>query len=244
MMSDKIRKALSMLDFKALRFRIGACPMHGASLFVNLNNTMIGVRCCLCGAAPIATSIAKVLQDRVPGFMKKRHFELSSRGPFFEFLKKNVQLLTYSEYLDGVSPGSCRNGVQCQDVQNLTLDDSVFEVVTCTEVFEHVPDDLAGFSEIFRVLRGGGVFIFTVPLSTVNNTIERVSVNDNELVYLLKPTYHDDSIRGAGKVLVYRDYGLDIQYRLKSVGFKDVEIIAVPDSANFGFNREVIVAYK
>ena len=243
-MSNKISKALAMLDFRYLRFRVGVCPMHGASLFVNLNNTMLGIRCCLCGAAPIATSIVKVLQDRVPDFKKKVHFELSSRGPFFEFLNKNVQMLTYSEYLDGVSPGSYKNGVQCQDVQNLTLDNSSFDIVTCTEVFEHVPNDIAGFSEVLRVLRTGGTFIFTVPLFPAESTIERVVLKDNKLEYLLEPTYHDDSIRGAGKVLVFRDYGMDIQNRLEDVGFKDVEIINVPDSGGFGFNREVVVAYK
>ena len=211
---------------------------------MNLNNTMIGIRCCLCGAAPIATSIAKILQDRVPNFKEKVHFELSSRGPFFEFLNKNVQILTYSEYLDGVSPGSYENGVQCQDVQNLTLDDLSFDVVTCTEVFEHVPDDVAGYSEVFRVLRAGGVFIFTVPLFPTEDTIERVVLDGAKLEYLLEPTYHDDSIRGAGKVLVFRDYGRDIQNRLEGVGFNNVEIITVPDSGGFGFHREVIVAYK
>lgn len=243
-MLDKIRKALTMLDFRYLRFKVSDCPMHGVSLFVNLNNTMLGIRCCLCGAAPIATSIAKILQERVPDFRKKNHFELSSRGPFFQFLKKNIQMLTYSEYLDGVVPGSYKNGVQCQDVQKLTLENSIFDIVTCTEVFEHVPNDIAGFSEVFRVLHAGGVFIFTVPLRPVENTVERVVLNDNKLEYLMEPTYHDDSIRGSGKVLVFRDYGMDIKNRLEDVGFKDVEIVNVPDSGGFGFSREVVVAYK
>lgn len=243
-MLNKISKAFAMLDFRYLRFRIGACPIHGASLFVSLNNTMLGVRCCLCGAAPIATSIATVLQDRVPDFKKKVHFELSSRGPFFKFLNNNVQMLTYSEYMDGVTPGSYKNGVQCQDVQNLTLDSSSFDIVTCTEVFEHVPNDIAGFSEVFRVLSDDGIFIFTVPLFPAESTIERVMLKDGKLEYLLEPTYHDDSIRGSGKVLVFRDYGMDIKNRLEGVGFKSVEIINVPDSGGFGFNREVVVAYK
>ena len=244
MIRSKMKKAFSMLDFKHLSFKLGSCPLHGKSLFVNLNNSMIGVRCCICGAAPIATSIAEVLKKRVPNYEEKKHYELSSRGPFFEFLKKTVDDLTYSEYLDGVGPGSIKDGVQCQDIQSLTFDDSSFDVVSSTEVFEHVPDDMSGFLEVFRVLRSGGVFIFTVPLFPVENTVTRAVLENDEIKYLLEPAYHDDSIRGAGKVLVFRDYGLDVLERLKNAGFKDVELVNVQDSGGFGFNREVIVARK
>ena len=52
----------------------------------------------------------------------------------------------------------------CQDVQHLTFDDAEFDICTSTEVFEHVPDDIKGFKEIYRVLKDDGVFIFTVPI--------------------------------------------------------------------------------
>ena len=58
------------------------------------------------------------------------------------------------------------------------------------------------------------------------------------------PEYHDDSIRGIGKVLVFRDYGRDIVEKLLSVGFSDVDIIEEFDSAGFGYRKDVIVARK
>ena len=241
---NKLLKAFSVINFKHLAFSLKPCPLHGSSVFVKLDESMLGVRCCICGAAPIATSIATVLHDQVPDYKMNAHYELSSRGPFFEFLKKNVIDLTFSEFLDDVTPGDCRNGVQCQDIQNLTYNDTSFDVVTCTEVFEHVPDDASGFAEVFRVLRSGGVFIFTVPLFPAEGTVTRAVLENDGIKYLLAPAYHDDSIRGAGKVLVFRDYGLDIQERLVSAGFEDVEIVNVPDSGGFGFIREVVVAHK
>lgn len=241
---NKLLKALSIIDFKNLAFSLKQCPLHGPSVFVRLNESMLGVRCCVCGAAPIATTITTVLQARVPDFKKKTHYEMASRGPFFEFLKKNVEVLTCSEFLDDVGPGDYRDGIQCQDVQSLTYKDSSFDVVTCTEVFEHVPNDAAGFAEVFRVLRPLGIFIFTVPLFSATDTVARAIMENGKVQYLKKPEYHDDSIRGVGKVLVYRDYGFDIQQRLEDVGFKDVEVINVADSGGFGFTREVIVAYK
>jgi len=240
----KYLKVFSTLKIPQLKFSFKDCPLHGKSVFVRLNNSMLGVRCCVCGGAPIATSIAIVLQDQVSDYKNKTHYELSSRGAFFEFLKKNVINLTFSEYLDDVKPGEYSNGIQCQDIQKLTFDDSLFDVVTSTEVFEHVPDDASGFAEVFRVLRSGGVFIFTVPLFHEECTVTRAVLEHDKIKYLLEPTYHDDSIRGAGKVLVFRDYGMDIRERLTNAGFRDVEIVNVPDSGGFGFNREVIVARK
>jgi SAM-dependent methyltransferase len=188
--------------------------------------------------------MANVLVEKIPDFVDKRIYELSARGAFFEFLHKNVKNLVFSEYMDDAKPGSYINGILCQDVQKLTFDDCVFDICTSTEVFEHVPDDERGFKEVFRVLKDGGVFIFTVPLLNTDKTVTRVKINDGELDYLLEPEYHDDSIRGVGKVLVFRDYGHDIVDRLLSAGFSDVEIIEQLDSAGFGYKKEVIVAHK
>lgn len=240
----KLKKAVDILDLKFLKFKISKCPLHGNSAFVRLNDSMLGVRCVLCGAAPIATSIAKVLKSHVPDFKKKKIYELSARGAFFEFLTKSSDNVVFSEYMDDVKPGDSVNGVLCQDVQHLTFESGKFDICTSTEVFEHVPDDIKGFKEIFRVLRGNGIFVFTVPLRDVDKTVDRVLIENGKMVYLLEPEYHDDSIRGVGKVLVFRDYGRDIVEKLLGVGFSNVEIIEEFDSAGFGYRKDVIVARK
>ena len=240
----KIKKAIEILDFRFLRFKISKCPLHGKSVFVRLNNSMLGVRCVLCGAAPIATSIANVLVKYEPDYKKKSIYELSAQGAFFGFLDKNSVNVVFSEYMDDVKPGDSINGVLCQDVQSLTFDNAVFDICTSTEVFEHVPDDIKGFREICRVLKDNGVFIFTVPLHDVGKTVNRALIEEGKIVYLLDPEYHDDSIRGVGKVLVFRDYGHDIVDKLLNVGFSDVDIIEESDSAGFGYRKDVIVARK
>lgn len=240
----KLCKAIDVLKIKHLKFIIAKCPLHGNSVFVRLNNSMLGVRCLLCGAAPIATSIANVLVRYEPDYKTKKIYELSSRGAFFEFLKKNVKNLVFSEYLDDVTPGDSKSGVLCQDVQRLTFSDAAFDICTSTEVFEHVPDDISGFKEIHRVLKDDGVFIFTVPLHDAERTVTRALMQDGEIVHLLEPEYHDDSIRGAGKVLVYRDYGHDIVDTLLRIGFSNVDIVEEFDSAGLGFKKDVIVARK
>lgn len=240
----RIKKVINILDFRYLKFKISKCPLHGKSVFVRLNDSMLGVRCVICGAAPIATSIARVLIKYAPDFKDKKMYELSTRGAYYNFLNKTVNNIEFSEYMDDVALGDSKNGVMCQDVQHLTFDDDQFDICTCTEVFEHVPDDEKGFEEIYRVLKDGGVFIFTVPLHAVEKTVIRVSIENGEIVHILEPEYHDDSIRGVGKVLVFRDYGYDVVDKLLAAGFSGVDIVEEFDSGGFGYSKNVIVAHK
>jgi 2-polyprenyl-3-methyl-5-hydroxy-6-metoxy-1,4-benzoquinol methylase len=46
------------------------------------------------------------------------------------------------------------------DAMNLDFSDDEFDVVICTQIYEHVPDAQAMISEIFRVLRPGGICYF------------------------------------------------------------------------------------
>jgi SAM-dependent methyltransferase len=115
--------------------------------------------------------------------------------------------------------------------------------VTSTEVFEHVPDDRLGFQEVYRVLRAGGRFVLTVPISDQDATVERARVRDGEIVHLLPPEYHGDRIRGLRHVLAFRNYGRDICSRLRSAGFTaEINTITLP---SYGINgASVIVCRK
>jgi len=144
-------------------------------------------------------------------------FELSSRGALCRYLLRTFARVTLSELWDDVAPGEFRNGVQCQDVQQLTYPDASFDLVTSTEVFEHVPDDRRAFAEVYRVLRPGGRLVFTVPLMDAGPTLERAEIRYGRIVHLVTPEYHGDRLRG--RVLAFRTYGPDILDRLRAAGF-------------------------
>jgi SAM-dependent methyltransferase len=170
-------------------------------------------------------------------------YELSSRGALLRWLRRRFADVVVSEFFDDVPRGAFRDGVQCQDVQRLTYPDDSFDVVTSTEVFEHVPDDHRAFREIHRVLRPGGVLVFTVPLSSSPRTLERAECRDGVIVHLVEPEYHSDRLRGRRAVLAFRTYGTDIVARLGVAGF-EAHIETLNDAAHGIAGAPVIIAHR
>jgi SAM-dependent methyltransferase len=191
-------------------------------------------------------SLAKVVRSRIPNLQNARVHELSSRGPFVAYLRRHAGTLSLSEYFDGVGPGEEVEGVRCEDVERLTFEDGKFDLITSTDVFEHVAKDSRGFSEVLRVLGQGGQFIFTVPIRLDRaHTVERaVRGADGVIAHLLPPEYHGDRLRGSSAVLSFRDYALDLEAKLILAGFVSANIV-VPDVTQYwGCGRAVIVANR
>ena len=241
-LGHRLRTALSLLKPRALALRPFDCPVCGPSLLLRLAAEPIGVRCVRCAGSAITLALVAVLKSVRPGFRAEAVYELSARGPLYEFLRREVPRLTASEYFEDTPPGASRGGVLCQDIRRLTFADRSFDVCTSTEVFEHVADDRAGFREIRRVLREGGVMVFTVPLSSSPTTVERAFEKDGRVEHLLPPQYHGDRIRGRGGVLVFRDYGTDITGRLRAQGFADAVIDRRYEKAFLGQGCGVVIA--
>ena len=168
--------------------------------------------------------------------------ELSSRGPLVEFLSKHAKKASFSEYRPDVEYGETFDGVRSEDVQRLTYPDDSFDLVTHSEVMEHVPDDARSFEELKRVLRGNGTMIFTVPLSESPTTVERAAIVDGTITHFLAPAYHTDPWRNGEGVLAFRDYGMDIKERLHSAGFAKVEIVLPAMTSPWILLRPVVVA--
>ncbi len=239
-------KLFSMIKWRHLSICLEHCPLcMSRRIIVRLDENELAVRCLWCRSSAVTMSLAAVLSAAAGDLESKEVYELSSRGPLFKHLKQRAGKLTFSEYFDQVGPGEFHNGVQCQDVQNLTYSDKSFDICTSTEVFEHVPDDLKGFSEIFRVLRPGGLFIFTVPLSGSVETVERARLKPNgRIEHLLPPEYHIDPARDHKGTLVFRNYGADIVQRLKNQGFSEAKLVNPEINIPWGLARRVVVCTK
>lgn len=228
----------AMTSLAAKPFR---CPACGPSLLIRLCADETRVRCLRCRATPVHLSVIAAIRTFAPKLGSFAACELSSRGALADFLRKHCRSLALSEYLDDVEPGAEAGGIRCEDVQALTYPDGAFDLSTSTEVFEHVPDDMAGFRELHRTLKPSGLAVFTVPMASEGRTVERARLTADGIQHLLEPAYHGDRLRGAAKVLVYRDYAPDIRDRLTEAGFSRA-ILWRPPGDYFGHSRIVVVA--
>ena len=217
------------------------CNLCGWPL-VRLGGSIFGTRCVRCMSTQIHRAVGQVI-DRLSLPAGARVYELSSRGALFTYLRRRWPDLYICEYFSDVPPGERKNGVPCQDIQYLRLPDASFDLVTRTEVFEHVPDNRKGFSEVYRVLKPGGYKVFSVPLSMEERTRKRAVLEAGGVRHLLEPEYHSDRIRGRGTVLAYRTYGADIGDRLRDAGFTP-ELREVNSDRHRIGNQYVIVARK
>ena len=231
-----------LIEPRQLRILKISCPLCDFPVLVRLAKGEMGLRCPRCRGSVVHMSIAHVLNACCDTLCNYSVYELSSRGPLVKYLKRSCKSLTVSEFWPDVSPGEWRNGMQCQNVERLTFSDESFDLCTSTEVFEHVVDDHIGFCEIRRVLRSGGVFVFSVPLRVNVRTLERAKLIDGEIFHLEEPEYHDDLLRGAGKVLAYRTYGFDITEKLLAAGFSTAIIDTSAKEHFDGLGRPLIIA--
>ncbi|MEM1401790.1 MAG: class I SAM-dependent methyltransferase [Pseudomonadota bacterium] len=218
------------------------CGLCGFPRLIRLYESDSGIRCPRCLGGTTAMSLAAVINREVPETASKRVYELSTRGPLYAYLSDRFDHVTGSEFWPEVQPGDWQDGFQCQNVEHLTYADESFDLLTSTEVFEHVVDDLQGYREARRVLVPGGTMIFSVPLLLDQDTIERAVMRDGQIHHLTEPEYHDDAIRGPNKVLAFRTYGLDIVDRLLEAGFREAVIDRSSLGVFGGYGRAIIIA--
>jgi len=90
---------------------------------------------------------------------------------------------------------------QVADALNLPFDDASFDVAICSHVYEHVPDPVQMFAEIYRVLRPGGICYF----SAGNRLMWNEPHYDLPLLAILPRPLAHVYIRLAGKADYYHE---------------------------------------
>jgi hypothetical protein len=95
------------------------------------------------------------------------------------------------------------------DITDMDLPDSSFDLVLCSHVLEHVPDDRAAMRELHRVLADGGLALVLVPYRPGVTTYEDPSITD--------PV---DRMVAFGQQDHVRIYGNDLPDRLRDAGFE------------------------
>lgn len=114
---------------------------------------------------------------------------------------------------------SVQPSVDNVDLMDMPFPDAMFDVILTSDVMEHVRRDDAAHAEIYRCLKAGGCYVFTVPfVPEWEHDQIRVDGSGEKDVFLMEPEYHKDplNIKGA---LVYRIYGAELITKLERIGF-------------------------
>jgi len=139
--------------------------------------------------------------------------EINSAGTIHQFLK-NLPGLHYSEY------ASSSAAIRSEDLSQLSYASSFFDIVITSETLEHVPDVDKAITEIYRVLKPGGVHIFTIPVIwDRNNTKIRARISENKIEYIFPPSYHGAPNDNHSDYLVFNEFGSDFVSRIEKGGF-------------------------
>lgn len=170
-------------------------------------------------------------------------YEIGFVGPIHDLLSE-IPGFVCSEYFDDVAIGEIGAlGIRCEDVERLTFPSMSFDLIISQDVFEHVPNPVQGFREIFRVLKNGGIHAFTIPYSKYRaESLQRARIDDGVIQWLTEPVYHGDPIREKG-ALVFTDFGRDLVNSLTQIGFQ-IELHEFEFPEYQGGSNTVFIARK
>lgn len=165
---------------------------------------------------PRTRSIAQLVEH---GGLDSLHvYEPGVAGPFRRFFRHLPHYEQSYHWDEEATAAGRRPGVENQDLMALSFPDAVFDLVVTSDIFEHVRRPYVGFAEIRRVLKPGGMHVFSVPLIAPMRptTVFRVDTSGERDVHLEPPHYHGSPV--TGRSLVYTDFGADMLAELDAIG--------------------------
>jgi len=181
-------------------------------------------KCVYCRSVPKLRAIVQAIEDYSG---KSLHQHILDRAEVYEFTTTSAICRRYlgrphytcsGYFWDKPFGVELRPGVWNQDCQRLSFPDARFDIVISSEIMEHVRNPWLGFREIRRVLKPGGIHVFTIPYREDRLTTPRVDISGEHDVYLLPKQYHLDPYRTEDS-LVYTDFGRDLPDLLRPLHF-------------------------
>ena len=146
--------------------------------------------------------------DRRTGSVLKKVLHMAPEQCFLSIFKKqkNLNYTTADLYSPIVDVKA--------DILNLPFEDNSFDLIFCNHVLEHIKDDHKAMSELYRVLKKGGMGIFQIPQDlSLDKSYEDFSITSPE-----------ERMEHFGQYDHVRIYGRDYFDRLRKVGFQVDEV--------------------
>ena len=190
-----------------------------------------GTRCGHCSASlrdrQLATAIIKasgIEADSLAhlcgtsAFRSLKVAEINAAGGLHRIIK-GLPNLAYSEF------GSSTHGVPSENLLGLSYLDDSFDLIITAETLEHVPDIHVALRETYRVLKPGGVHVFSTPVVwNHKKTRQRAVMQDGKVIHRLPPSFHGNGATKGSDMLVFYEFGADLLDFCKAAGL-EVELL-------------------
>lgn len=163
-------------------------------------------KCTRCGTIPRQRALVYFLNQMRPNWHVQ---EIHESSPSLDYFRNQCPNYSHSFYFEHTLPGSYHDGDRCENLEALTFPDDSFDIFITQDVLEHVFHPDQALAEISRVLREGGMHIFTTPKHKhLVESYRRARLINSEIEHLKEPEYHGNPISQEGSLVTW-DYGAD-----------------------------------
>lgn len=196
------------------------CPVcdENISSFLSFNNRE-HAKCPKCSSLERHRLIWLYFKEKTNIFTDNiKMIHIAPEYSFWEILSKQKNI----DYLTADINGVNKYVKVKMDIQAIEYEDNTFDVIYCSHVLEHVPNDLQAMKELRRVLKPSGWAILQVPINySKKETLEKEEYNTPEL----RTKYY-------GQHDHVRYYGRDYKDKLVEAGFivEEIDYLASLDS--------------
>ncbi len=208
----KLLPMIRKVVFFGSRHYCPVCRSHVRVFRVHGTERRANARCPVCGCVERLRFMWLFLDHRKDLF-EAQHVTLLHFAPERVFQDRYRQMPAVEYVSADIDPA--RAMVQ-MDITDIQYPDNTFDIIHCSHVLEHVPDDIQAMRQLCRVLKHGGYAIVSVP-TTAKETFEGPSV-----------TTPAERERTYGQYDHLRRYGPDVEQRLNKAGF-DVQCVRPQD---------------
>ncbi len=220
--NDRLLRKVVSLSYRGDTYECNVCGFT-MSKFIVLNN---GNKLCpKCGSLPRTRQLWQLIEPEVTG-KDILHFS-PSKSMSDSIASRNPKSYVTTDYEDEFEAD------KRHDIQAIDEPDNSFNIILCYHVLEHIPDDRKAMSELYRVLKPGGICYIQTPfkdgeiyedssITTPEGRLEHFGQDDHLRIY---------SAKGLKSRLVEAGFSVEVNEFIQPadnrIGLKEVEIVLI-----------------
>ncbi|WP_119302417.1 class I SAM-dependent methyltransferase [Dongia deserti] len=206
--------------------------------------------CPLCQSVVRERALALILFEERPNWRTLTIHESSplNRGISAKLKAEGGNYIP-SHYFPDQPLGIEFRGFRNENLERQTFPDDSLDIVISLDVMEHVFHPDLVYSEIYRTLKPGGVYLHTFPIAKTMVPAFRQRARleeDGTVCHLVEPPqYHGNPVDAQGSLVTY-DYGYEVDRQIAAWAPFDVRVTRFWDQTHgiIGDYTEVVICTK